>query len=51
MLVVAGVDVNPGALRTSFRDFPEAEAMAGSLRSGTTRDRRPARGIVRDADL
>jgi len=33
MRVVAGVDVNPSALRTSSRNFPEAEAIEGSVRS------------------
>jgi site-specific DNA-cytosine methylase len=35
MRVVAGVDVNPSALRTFFRNFPQAEAIEGSVRSGT----------------
>ena len=35
MTVVAGVDVNPSALRTFSRNFPEAEAIEGSVRSGT----------------
>ncbi len=35
MRVVAGVDVNPSALRTFSRNFPEAEAIEGSVGSGT----------------
>ena len=35
MQVVAGVDLNPSALRTFGRNFPEAEAIEGSVRSGT----------------
>jgi len=32
MRVVAGVDVNASALRTFGRNFPEAEAIEGSVR-------------------
>jgi hypothetical protein len=39
MRVVAGVDVNPSALRTFSRNFPEAEAIEGSVRSRTVVDR------------
>jgi site-specific DNA-cytosine methylase len=39
MRVVAGVDVNPSALRTFSRNFPEAEAIEGSVRSGTAGER------------
>ena len=31
MRVVAGVDLNPSALRTFERNFPEAEAIEGSV--------------------
>ena len=34
MRVVAGVDGNPNALRTFSRNFPEAEAIEGSVRTG-----------------
>ena len=33
MRVVAGVDLNPIALRTFERNFPEAEAIEGSVQS------------------
>ncbi len=39
MTVVAGVDVNPNAMRTFKRNFPEAEAIEGSVRSGTVLER------------
>jgi DNA (cytosine-5)-methyltransferase 1 len=39
MRVVAGVDVNPSALRTFSRNFPEAEAIEGSVRSRTVLER------------
>jgi DNA (cytosine-5)-methyltransferase 1 len=39
MRVVAGVDVNPSALRTFSRNFPDAEAVEGSVRSGTVLER------------
>jgi site-specific DNA-cytosine methylase len=39
MRVVAGVDVNPSALRTFSRNFPEAKAIKGSVRSRTARGR------------
>lgn len=35
MTVVAGVDLNPSALRTFSKNFPEAEAIEGSVRSRT----------------
>jgi len=35
MQVVAGLDVNPSALRTFARNFPEAEAIEGSVQSRT----------------
>ncbi len=44
MRVVAGVDVNPSALRTFSRNFPEAEAIEGSVRSGTVLERCRAEG-------
>ena len=50
MRVVAGVDVNPSAMRTFGRNFPEAEAIEGSVRSGTVLERcqalRVGRGIL-----
>lgn len=39
MHVVAGVDVNQSALRTFSRNFPEAEAIDGSVRSRTVLER------------
>jgi DNA (cytosine-5)-methyltransferase 1 len=39
MTVVAGVDVNPSALRTFSRNFPDAEAIEGSVRSRTVLER------------
>ena len=33
--IVAGVDVNPSALKTFTKNFPDAEALAGSIRSKT----------------
>ena len=39
MRVVAGVDVNPSALRTFGRNFPEAEAIEGSVQSRTVLER------------
>lgn len=39
MRVVAGVDVNPSAIRTFSRNFPEAEAIEGSVRSRTVLER------------
>jgi DNA (cytosine-5)-methyltransferase 1 len=39
MTVVAGVDVNPSALRTFSKNFPKAEAIEGSVRSGTVLER------------
>jgi DNA (cytosine-5)-methyltransferase 1 len=39
MTVMAGVDVNPGALRTFSKNFPEAEAIEGSVRSRTVLER------------
>ena len=39
MRVVAGVDVNPSALRTFSKNFPAAEAIEGSVRSGTVLER------------
>jgi len=44
MRVVAGVDVNPSALRTFSRNFPEAEAIVGSVRSRTVLER--CRGLL-----
>jgi 16S rRNA G966 N2-methylase RsmD len=35
MRVVAGVDVNPSAVRTFSKNFPEAEAIEGSVESRT----------------
>lgn len=35
MRVVAGVDVNPSAIRTFSKNFPEAKAIEGSVRSRT----------------
>lgn len=35
MTVVAGVDLNPSALKTFSRNFPAAEAIEGSVRSST----------------
>jgi site-specific DNA-cytosine methylase len=44
MRVVAGVDVNPSAMRTFSRNFPEAEAIEGSVRSGPVLERCRAEG-------
>lgn len=39
MRVVAGVDLNPSALRTFGRNFPQAEAIEGSVQSRTVLER------------
>lgn len=39
MAVVGGVDVNPTALRTFSKNFPEAKAIRGSVRSRTILER------------
>ena len=39
MQVVAGVDINSNALRTFSRNFPQAEAIVGSIRSSTVLER------------
>jgi DNA (cytosine-5)-methyltransferase 1 len=39
MRVVAGVDVNPSAIRTFSKNFPAAEAIEGSVRSRTVLER------------
>jgi site-specific DNA-cytosine methylase len=39
MRVVAGADVNPSAVRTFSKNFPEAEASEGSVRSRSVLER------------
>ena len=45
MRVVAGVDVNPSALRTFVRNFSEAEAIEGSVQSRTVLKRCSVVGV------
>ncbi|MDO8473429.1 MAG: DNA cytosine methyltransferase, partial [Dehalococcoidia bacterium] len=47
MHIVAGVDLNSSALRTFARNFPQAEAIEGSIRSSTVLER--CRSLLRPA--
>ena len=50
MTVVAGVDLNPAALRTFSKNFPEAKALEGSVRSRMILEKCRA-SLVGDGDM